>query len=157
MADRTHSMDNGQAAIKAQLLELLGDTYGRLTALEEKIDPTPVPLPDSIRTAALYTCKRLADEQAALRQAAEDFSRQVEAFRVAVSREAKPLALGGNRSAWSVIFEGQQRLLCRHAEAVDATLGSLLEGTSAMRRLIAYSAEEALLEDIAHGEVPRHE
>ena len=102
MADWTHSMDNGQAAIKAQLLELLGDTYSRLTALEEKIDPTPVPLPDSIRTAALYTCKRLVDEQAAL-------------------------------------------------------LGSLLEGSSALRRLIAYSAEEALLEDVAHGEVPHHE
>lgn len=148
MADKTHSMDNGQAAIKAQLLELLGDTYSRLAVLEEKINPAPAPLPDNISSAALFTCKRLADEQAALWKAAEDFFRQVEAFRVAVSREAKPLANIRNRSAWGVIFEGQQRLLSRHAEAVDAALGSLIEGTSALRRLIAYSTREALPEEL---------
>lgn len=140
---------------RAQLVRLLyrtGDQVCSLQAqldeIQERIDPAPAPLPETIDPNILWTKLQLREQKQAVNAAAEAFGRTVEEFRQAARRLRLQLPSGRNARAWKKLLGMLDEEARLHIEAVDAALSALLWHTSTVAALVTFAQADNLPENI---------
>lgn len=143
---------DGSRAQPVRLLHSTSDQVSSLQAqldeIQERIDPAPAPLPETIDPNILWTKLQLREQKQAVSAAAEAFGRTVEEFRQAARRLRRQLIIGHNARAWQRILERLDEEAHLRVEAVDNAIVGLLRHTSIVAALVTFAQADNLPENI---------
>ena len=140
---------------KEALVRLLNSTYeqvgnlqAQLDEIQERIDPSPAPLPETIDPNILFTGMQLKDEEQAVVDAGNALGTAVEEFRQAARRMRAQLASGRNARAWSKLTGWLDEEARLRVDTVDNAIRALLWHTRLVAALVTFAKADNVPDSI---------
>ena len=161
MAEHTNTTTQAQDAIKAELLERLDKAQDALCGigdaldgLQEKLNPAPAPLRETIDPNAVYQRSRLHEPMETLFTAADEVGRAAHSMRF-LAKRIVPTPRCRNAGAWESMVALFSEHLSTQETALHDALHAMCSAAKLLSLTVTFAEADALPDEAA--EVSCHE